>query len=67
VCPTGIDIRNGMQYECINCGLCVDACDETMTRFNYKKGLKMTNINFVIQAIEQPSIRLKRETVFFRN
>jgi len=28
-----------MQYECINCGLCVDACDETMERFNYQKGL----------------------------
>ncbi len=27
VCPTGIDIRNGLQYECINCGACVDACN----------------------------------------
>ena len=28
-----------MQYECINCGACADACDQTMTQFNYAKGL----------------------------
>ncbi|MGB0834520.1 MAG: cytochrome c oxidase accessory protein CcoG [Psychrobium sp.] len=39
VCPTGIDIRHGLQYECINCGACVDACDQTMSQFNYPKGL----------------------------
>ncbi|MFI4933595.1 MAG: cytochrome c oxidase accessory protein CcoG [Caulobacterales bacterium] len=32
VCPMGIDIRDGAQLECINCGLCVDACDEIMVR-----------------------------------
>jgi cytochrome c oxidase accessory protein FixG len=32
VCPTGIDIRNGPQLECIQCGLCIDACDSVMTR-----------------------------------
>ncbi|WP_277869983.1 FixG Ig-like domain-containing protein, partial [Vibrio breoganii] len=39
VCPTGIDIRDGLQYECINCGACIDACDVTMDRMNYPKGL----------------------------
>jgi len=39
VCPAGIDIRNGLQYECINCGACADACDQTMAKFNYPKGL----------------------------
>jgi polyferredoxin len=39
VCPVGIDIRDGLQYECINCGLCADACDMTMKKFNYQKGL----------------------------
>ena len=39
VCPTGIDIRNGLQYECINCGACVDACNEVMDKMGYKKGL----------------------------
>ena len=32
VCPTGIDIRDGLQLECIGCGLCIDACDEIMEK-----------------------------------
>src|SRR4249919_1510327 len=32
VCPTGIDIRNGSQLDCIQCGLCIDACDAVMTK-----------------------------------
>jgi cytochrome c oxidase accessory protein FixG len=32
VCPTGIDIRNGSQLECIQCGLCIDACDRVMEK-----------------------------------
>jgi len=32
VCPVGIDIRNGLQMECINCGLCVDACNSVMKK-----------------------------------
>lgn len=39
VCPTGIDIRNGLQYECIGCGLCIDACNEIMVKMDYKPGL----------------------------
>ncbi|WP_440877542.1 cytochrome c oxidase accessory protein CcoG [Thalassotalea sp. PLHSN55] len=39
VCPTGIDIRNGLQYECINCASCIDACNGVMERMNYPKGL----------------------------
>ncbi|WP_094752680.1 cytochrome c oxidase accessory protein CcoG [Psychromonas sp. CD1] len=39
VCPAGIDIREGLQYECINCGACIDACDTTMLKMNYPKGL----------------------------
>ncbi|HLV77215.1 MAG TPA: cytochrome c oxidase accessory protein CcoG, partial [Marinobacter sp.] len=39
VCPTGIDIRDGLQYECIGCALCIDACDEVMEKMNYPKGL----------------------------
>jgi cytochrome c oxidase accessory protein FixG len=39
VCPTGIDIREGSQMGCINCGLCVDACNQIMERFNLPKGL----------------------------
>lgn len=39
VCPTGIDIRNGLQYECISCGACADVCDEVMEKMGYPKGL----------------------------
>jgi cytochrome c oxidase accessory protein FixG len=39
VCPMGIDIRNGPQLECINCGLCIDACDEIMDRVERPRGL----------------------------
>ncbi|WP_066685368.1 cytochrome c oxidase accessory protein CcoG [Caulobacter sp. CCH9-E1] len=39
VCPMGIDIRDGAQLECINCGLCVDACDDIMTKMGRPTGL----------------------------
>jgi cytochrome c oxidase accessory protein FixG len=39
VCPTGIDIRNGLQYECIGCAACIDACDYTMEKVGLPKGL----------------------------
>ena len=39
VCPTGIDIRNGLQYMCIGCGACVDACDQVMDKMDYPHGL----------------------------
>ena len=39
VCPTGIDIRKGLQYECIGCAACVDACDGVMDRMGYARGL----------------------------
>ncbi|MEQ8244038.1 cytochrome c oxidase accessory protein CcoG [Fulvivirga sp.] len=39
VCPTGIDIRNGTQLECVNCTACIDACDEVMVKINKPKGL----------------------------
>ncbi|MBF0310588.1 MAG: cytochrome c oxidase accessory protein CcoG [Magnetococcales bacterium] len=32
VCPTGIDIRHGQQYQCITCAACIDACDSVMAR-----------------------------------
>ena len=39
VCPTGIDIRDGLQYQCIACAACVDVCDEVMEKLDYPKGL----------------------------
>jgi len=39
VCPTGIDIRDGLQYECIACAACIDACNDVMTRLEYPRNL----------------------------
>ncbi|MCP4882015.1 MAG: cytochrome c oxidase accessory protein CcoG [Gammaproteobacteria bacterium] len=39
VCPVGIDIRDGLQYECISCAACIDGCNEVMERLGKPKGL----------------------------
>jgi cytochrome c oxidase accessory protein FixG len=39
VCPTGIDIRNGTQLECINCACCIDACNAQMKATGQDPGL----------------------------
>ncbi len=39
VCPTGIDIRNGTQLECVNCTACIDSCDEVMRKVKRPEGL----------------------------
>jgi cytochrome c oxidase accessory protein FixG len=39
VCPTGIDIRQGLQMECIACTACIDACDEIMVKLDRPRGL----------------------------
>jgi cytochrome c oxidase accessory protein FixG len=39
VCPTGIDIRHGLQLECVHCTQCIDACDEVMVKIEKPKGL----------------------------
>ena len=49
VCPTGIDIREGLQMACIGCGLCIDACNAMMERHGLPKNLisydSITNVN----------------------
>ena len=57
VCPTGIDIRNGLQMECIQCGRCADACDEIQTNLKRPKGLIRTASE---AEIEQNSIQKLR-------
>lgn len=39
VCPTGIDIRDGLQMACIGCAACVDACNSIMDKMHYPRGL----------------------------
>ena len=46
----GIDIRNGLQYECIGCG-CIDACNSVMDKMEYPRGLiRLTTQNAVSKA-----------------
>ncbi|MEJ5206952.1 4Fe-4S dicluster domain-containing protein [Denitratimonas sp. CY0512] len=60
VCPTGIDIRNGLQYECIACGACVDACNDVMDKIGYPRGLvRFTTHN----ALEGKPSRILRPRV----
>jgi len=50
VCPTGIDIRDGEQYECIGCAACIDACDQVMDKMGYARGLiRYATLNAVEQ------------------
>jgi cytochrome c oxidase accessory protein FixG len=39
VCPTGIDIRDGLQYECIGCAACIDGCNQVMDKVGRDRGL----------------------------
>ncbi|PLC54914.1 cytochrome c oxidase accessory protein CcoG [Pollutimonas nitritireducens] len=58
VCPTGIDIRDGLQYMCIGCGACVDACDQVMEKMDYPKGLiRYTSGRAITEGLTQPQVR----------
>jgi cytochrome c oxidase accessory protein FixG len=65
-CPMGIDIREGEQLECINCALCIDACDDVMRRLDLPTGLiaydSPQNIQSRIEG-RAPHIRLIRPRV----
>lgn len=53
VCPTGVDIREGSQLGCIQCGLCIDACDTVMLKINRLPGLIGYDTDDNIKAREQ--------------
>ncbi len=57
VCPTGIDIRNGMQYQCIGCAACIDACDDVMDKMGYEKGLVRYTTHNILEGGEQHVLR----------
>ncbi len=53
VCPTGIDIRNGTQLECVNCTACMDACDYVMKRIDRSKGLiRLASYNSIKNGVK---------------
>ena len=59
VCPTEIDIRDGLQVECIACGVCIDACDEIMA----KVGSPPKLIQFTFGSTSEPRRRVVRPVV----
>jgi cytochrome c oxidase accessory protein FixG len=59
VCPTGIDIREGLQYECIACAACIDGCDEVMQRIGLPPGL----IKYSTDAQDKGSEKTLKKTL----
>jgi len=62
VCPTGVDIREGMSEGCITCGMCIDACDSIMDKVNRPRGLIRYASQKEMQGIALPPL-LKRPRV----
>ncbi len=61
VCPTGIDIRDGLQYECIACAACIDACNSIMDKMEYPRGL----VRYTTQhALDGKETRILRPRTF---
>ena len=60
VCPTGIDIRDGLQYQCIGCAACIDGCNQVMDKVGKPRGL----IRYTTQRVlEGTPTRLLRPRV----
>jgi cytochrome c oxidase accessory protein FixG len=56
-CPTGIDIRDGLQVACIACAACIDACDEIMDKMGYERGLVSYSTQNELAGVDQRGIR----------
>ena len=61
VCPTGIDIRDGLQLECIACAACADVCDQVMDKMGYPRGLVRYTTE---RAMEEGRTRILRPRIF---
>jgi cytochrome c oxidase accessory protein FixG len=69
VCPMGIDIRDGAQLECIQCALCIDACDDIMDRVGRPQGLiaydTFRNLDSASHAERAPLRLVRPRTVLY--
>jgi cytochrome c oxidase accessory protein FixG len=69
VCPTGVDIRKGLQLDCIQCGLCMDACDSVMVKIGRPEGLIAydTETNVLARIEGRPEARriVRPRTLFY--
>ena len=59
VCPTGIDIRNGLQYQCTSCALCIDACNTIMTSIKFPTGLIRYSSEHALQGEKTSLVKAK--------
>jgi cytochrome c oxidase accessory protein FixG len=61
VCPTGVDIREGAQLGCIQCGLCIDACDTVMRKIGRPERLIAydTDVAIAARAVGRPAPKLR--------
>ncbi len=62
-CPTGIDIRDGLQMECIGCAQCIDACDHVMTKLGRPKGLIRYSSQAAVEG-EKPKMARPRVLIY---
>ncbi len=60
VCPTGIDIRKGLQYECIGCAACIDGCNQVMDKVGYPRGLIRYTTDNAIKKHLSPTEMVRR-------
>ncbi len=63
-CPTGIDIRQGLQMECIACGQCADACDSIMARIKKPRGLIRYTSQRSLESGEKPRLLRTRVVLY---
>ena len=63
-CPTGIDIRQGLQLECIACGQCADACDSIMDRIHKPQGLIRYASQAALETGKQTSALRPRVAIY---
>ena len=56
-CPTGIDIREGLQMECIHCTQCADACDAVMDRIGLESGLIRYTSQAELESVKRAFLR----------
>ncbi len=64
VCPMGIDIRKGLQMECIACGLCIDACNNVMDKIGLERGLIRYDSENAKLANKKGNLNLLRPRTF---
>lgn len=58
-CPTGIDIRNGLQMECVHCTQCIDACDDIMIKVGKPTGLIRYSSQDAIAGVPRKLLRMR--------